>query len=58
MIRPGGSAPLTLLDCQIGGHTGHFTITRVRVSGERSWGCDACIAAKLAETPWLRSAAR
>lgn len=53
-----GHHPVTLLDCQLGNHTGHFTITRIRVGGERSWACDACIAAKLAETPWLRAAAR
>ena len=38
---------LTILDCGLGGHSGHFTVTRVTIAGETRWACDACRAAVL-----------
>jgi len=46
---------LTVLDCQIGSHSGHFSIRRVRIDGQVRWGCETCIAEAAAATPhWLR----
>lgn len=47
--RPGER--LTLLDCELGNHTGHFAITRIRVEGEELWACDRCVAIASRHTP-------
>lgn len=31
------------MDCELGGHTGHFTITRIEIDGRSIWGCGDCI---------------
>lgn len=44
-IHGADGRPWTVLDCQLGGHSGVFTLTQVRVGNRIRWGCDACIAA-------------
>jgi hypothetical protein len=56
-IRDGAGRPWTVLDCQLGGHSGVFTITQVRVGTAIRWACDACIAEHGA-TPVTRIPAR